>query len=191
MKKRDEKTEKRIQTAAFQLFLTHGIDGVTIRNIADSAQCNSSMIHYYYRTKENLLYHLVDEMTAGILSLDNKKSDTVTTLQKLNQFLKFFWDWASSHRFGFDVLFADSTIKNKDYLLDLVTQRKDIVWNHYRDIVTEGIENGTFHFGQHEISFSFFSLLGTIKLYFSQQHDSEESLLFKDYFFNMMQKLLK
>ena len=50
-----DNTEKRIETAAMQLFFTRGVDAVSIRDIAKAAECNSSMIHYYFRTKEKLL----------------------------------------------------------------------------------------------------------------------------------------
>ncbi|MCB4235155.1 TetR family transcriptional regulator [Kaistella anthropi] len=52
-----------------QLFFTRGVDAVSIRDIAKAAECNSSMIHYYFRTKEKLLYFIVERTTADTVSI--------------------------------------------------------------------------------------------------------------------------
>lgn len=47
-------TESRILEAAKDQFIRNGMDGTSMQNIADEAGINKSLLHYYYRTKENL-----------------------------------------------------------------------------------------------------------------------------------------
>ena len=50
----DISTESRILSAASNIFLLHGYYGTRLRQIAEEAGVNSSVIHYYFRSKENL-----------------------------------------------------------------------------------------------------------------------------------------
>lgn len=47
-------TEQKILEAAQVTFLRFGFHGTKIQQIAETAKVNKSVIHYYYRTKENL-----------------------------------------------------------------------------------------------------------------------------------------
>lgn len=47
-------TESRILEAAKDQFIRNGLDGTSMQSIADAAGINKSLLHYYYRTKENL-----------------------------------------------------------------------------------------------------------------------------------------
>ncbi|MCK9617214.1 MAG: TetR/AcrR family transcriptional regulator [Lentimicrobiaceae bacterium] len=47
-------TETQIMEAAKKVFLEKGFDGTRMQNIADVAQINKSLLHYYYRSKEKL-----------------------------------------------------------------------------------------------------------------------------------------
>jgi TetR/AcrR family transcriptional regulator len=47
-------TEQRILDAARQQFMRFGLEGTTMQQIADAAHINKSLVHYYFRSKENL-----------------------------------------------------------------------------------------------------------------------------------------
>jgi len=49
-----ETTEVRILEAAKKIFIINGLEGTSMQQIADEAQINKSLLHYYYRTKEKL-----------------------------------------------------------------------------------------------------------------------------------------
>ena len=82
-----DNTEKRIETAAMQLFFTRGVDAVSIRDIAKAAECNSSMIHYYFRTKEKLLYFIVERTTADTVTLVDEEIKQKKSSEQLNAFI--------------------------------------------------------------------------------------------------------
>ncbi len=47
-------TEERIKKAAVQIFLEKGMFGARMQDIADAAEINKAMLHYYFRTKRQL-----------------------------------------------------------------------------------------------------------------------------------------
>ncbi|MBP3432882.1 MAG: TetR/AcrR family transcriptional regulator [Alistipes sp.] len=53
--------EKEILTAAENEFLTKGYDGARTTSIAKAAGVTHAMLHYYFRTKEQLFERIVDE----------------------------------------------------------------------------------------------------------------------------------
>ena len=50
----DVTTEQRILAAAKKIFLSKGLDGARMQDIADEAGINKAMLHYYFRSKDKL-----------------------------------------------------------------------------------------------------------------------------------------
>lgn len=56
----DDGTRAKLKAAAMRLFSIHGIDGVSVRNIVNEAGAkNGASLHYYFRTKDELVRELV------------------------------------------------------------------------------------------------------------------------------------
>jgi AcrR family transcriptional regulator len=56
----EDGTRERLKSAAMRLFSIHGIDGVTVRDIVSEAGArNGASLHYYFRTKDDLVRELV------------------------------------------------------------------------------------------------------------------------------------
>jgi AcrR family transcriptional regulator len=53
-KPRDNDTRQRIVEAARELFVKHGHDGVNMRELAEKADVNKGLLHYYFKTKESI-----------------------------------------------------------------------------------------------------------------------------------------
>lgn len=53
-KQEKESTEEKIFEAAREVFHQKGFDGARMQEIADRANINKSMLHYYYRSKDKL-----------------------------------------------------------------------------------------------------------------------------------------
>lgn len=54
--------QERIVHAARGLFLQHGVDGASLRQIATDAETNIGMIYYYFKTKDDLFLGVVEEI---------------------------------------------------------------------------------------------------------------------------------
>ncbi len=56
----EDGTRERLKAAAMRLFSIHGIDGVSVRDIVTEAGArNGASLHYYFRTKDDLIKELV------------------------------------------------------------------------------------------------------------------------------------
>ena len=54
MEKTSLNTENRIRKAAKEIFLRYGFHGSRLQQIAEIAEVNKSIIHYYFRSKKGL-----------------------------------------------------------------------------------------------------------------------------------------
>jgi AcrR family transcriptional regulator len=64
----DEKdTEQRIFEAACRVFQRKGYFGTRMQEIADEANINKSMLHYYYRSKDQLFQKVYRQQMGRIL----------------------------------------------------------------------------------------------------------------------------
>jgi len=51
---KEKNTEDKIVSAAKKVFITKGMDGARMQEIADEAGINKALLHYYFRTKNKL-----------------------------------------------------------------------------------------------------------------------------------------
>ncbi len=64
--------EKRIIEAAKQIFLEKGFDGARMQEIADAANINKAMVHYYFRSKDQLFNSIfMDTLNNNIPPVDD------------------------------------------------------------------------------------------------------------------------
>ncbi len=61
------KTENKILNSARKIFLLYGYHGTTIEKIARDAGFSKAIIHYYFRTKDNLYREIVGMIADSIL----------------------------------------------------------------------------------------------------------------------------
>ena len=60
----DKQTEEKIFESATEVFVEKGMDGARMQDIANHAGINKALLHYYFRTKDQL-FNKVFEMIAG------------------------------------------------------------------------------------------------------------------------------
>jgi AcrR family transcriptional regulator len=60
--------EPRIVTAARKRFLEQGVDGASLRTIARDAGTSIGMVYYYFPTKDDLFFAVVEEVYAKLLA---------------------------------------------------------------------------------------------------------------------------
>jgi AcrR family transcriptional regulator len=65
-RKNDSSTEEKILMAARQVFIEKGLAGARMQDIADRAEINKAMLHYYFKSKE-MLFEVIFKETAGKL----------------------------------------------------------------------------------------------------------------------------
>jgi TetR/AcrR family transcriptional regulator len=77
-------TKQTLLSVAIELFAEYGYDKVSIRDIAEKAKTNSSMISYYFVSKQNL-YDAALEKQAGNLQTFLSSSTAALSPQKILQ----------------------------------------------------------------------------------------------------------
>ncbi|MDO4191295.1 MAG: TetR/AcrR family transcriptional regulator [Bacteroidales bacterium] len=74
MEKKTELEEQILRVAEEQL-LTKGYDGTSLSEVARQIGCNQALLHYYYRTKENLLKQIFVNKFQTMLSVFDQVND--------------------------------------------------------------------------------------------------------------------
>src|SRR5215831_5817845 len=75
-----DNTEKRILAAAKKVFLTKGMDGARMQDIADAAGINKALLHYYFRSKEKLFEKIFTEAMSGLFPKINSILESEQTV---------------------------------------------------------------------------------------------------------------
>ncbi len=63
----DKLTEEKIFEAATDVFVDKGMDGARMQDIASHAGINKALLHYYYRTKDQLFNAVFEMLAARVL----------------------------------------------------------------------------------------------------------------------------
>jgi AcrR family transcriptional regulator len=63
----DTTTEEKILSAARKVFIAKGMAGARMQDIADEADINKALLHYYFRSKEKLFETIFKELSLGFL----------------------------------------------------------------------------------------------------------------------------
>lgn len=70
----DSTTEEKIYEAARRIFILKGMEGARMQEIADEAGLNKALLHYYFRSKENLFKAVFKDIFTKFF---NKVRDTL------------------------------------------------------------------------------------------------------------------
>jgi TetR/AcrR family transcriptional regulator len=86
-----ENTENQILTAAREVFIVKGFDGARMQEIANQAGINKALLHYYFRSKENLFDAVFSEVASHLFPavLQLLESD-LAIKEKISFFVKIY-----------------------------------------------------------------------------------------------------
>lgn len=74
--------DHRILRAARERFLVEGVDGASLRSIADDAKTSVGMVYYYFPTKDDLFLAVVEETYGGLLADVGREIGGLTTTEE-------------------------------------------------------------------------------------------------------------
>jgi TetR/AcrR family transcriptional regulator len=80
-------TEAKIFQNALDVFILYGYHGTTIQRISVQAGVRQSVIHYYFRSKENLYVNVVKSLIDNILETNIKLISNKEVIEKYRWFL--------------------------------------------------------------------------------------------------------
>lgn len=83
---------RQLLLAARGLFARQGLSGTSIRDIAEAAKLNSSLISYYYKSKEGLYRACIEEIAEASLDMTRKVLQPATNEAEYRVRLEMFLD---------------------------------------------------------------------------------------------------
>ena len=96
---KNEQLEAKILQTAEELFLEKGFDATSTTDIARKVGCNQALVHYYYRTKENLFFQIFSKKFNLLMSYINSGAQGADSLEQVIQrFIDFYFHILSSNR---------------------------------------------------------------------------------------------
>ena len=85
--------EARILVAATDEFASKGFYGARMQSIADAANINKAMLHYYFRTKENLYGRVIKSVIKGLmLRVYRSWRDESPIAEKVDKIIDLYMD---------------------------------------------------------------------------------------------------
>lgn len=88
MTENDKQTEEKIFEAATDVFVDKGMDGARMQDIANHAGINKALLHYYFRTKDQLFNAVFEMIARKILKKFAPVFDENLTLEEK---IRFFY----------------------------------------------------------------------------------------------------
>lgn len=93
-----ERTEEKILKAAEEVFVRDGYDGARMQDIADRAEINKAMLHYYFRSKQKLFEKVFQSKINDFLPrIGAKFFSDAPILEKLEFFVESYLDLLSQN----------------------------------------------------------------------------------------------
>ena len=140
--------EKRghILKIAEALFAQNGFNGTSVRDIAEAANVNISMISYYFGSKEGLMQALFQEQTRSVIPKMEQlvNNETLTPWQKLDILVDDYVQKAI-HKIRFHKIMLNAQMVEKDpVIMDLLNQLRMKNMELIQRLISEGQDKGVF-----------------------------------------------
>ena len=139
-------TEQQILDAAEKLFIEKGYTGTRTTEIAKAANVNHAMLHYYFRTKENLFNKIFEKKTTMLLSLFSVAFDEkYTFFEKIKRIIEVHFDFLTQNLklplFILREVVSDK--EKKDFILTKILPVGKTVYDKIDKGIQEEMKKGT------------------------------------------------
>jgi TetR/AcrR family transcriptional regulator len=124
----DKQTEEKIFEAATDVFVEKGMDGARMQDIATHAGINKALLHYYFRTKDQL-FNAVFEMIAG--KIFKRFAPVFDESLTLEEKIRFFY---KEH-----IAFLQANPRLPGFLLNEVNRNPERIKKLLKNVDFEGI----------------------------------------------------
>ena len=132
------KTEEKIIQAAEAVFMRDGYDGARMEKIAREAGINKALLHYYFRSKDNLFEKIVRSKIRDFLpSLGAIVYTDISLIEKLEHFVDRYIDLLSENPYL--PLFLINTVhRDPDFTKELPREFKQDFLTYFQLEVKKG-----------------------------------------------------
>lgn len=138
--------EEKIILAAEEIFMNKGFDATSTTDIAKKVGCNQALIHYYFRTKENLFQQIFMKKFQLVLSFIIQEIQPTDIEKALLRFIDNYFAMLSQNRklpfFLITELIMNEERRNMLRLHLLMQSEKLGYYANWDKLVKEEIKNG-------------------------------------------------
>jgi AcrR family transcriptional regulator len=190
-----EMKKNHILDATFKCVYEHGINGISMRSIAQEAKVNQAMLHYYFGNKDNLLLEfLIALFKRFVYDIKRAYRTSDPPEKKILNVFQISENYVAEQKEIFVALIDLWTLSIRNL------QMQKLFSNLYLDIsaliegmLKEGIEKGVFNNVKTEIaSLQFLAFMQGISLLWHMQGESfdlrEHYAVFRENFLNLVIK---
>jgi AcrR family transcriptional regulator len=139
---KDLNTESEILNAAKRIFQQKGMDGARMQEIADEANINKSLLHYYYRSKQ-LLFEAVFKSAFSLLApqLNAVMNDDSPLFDKIRNFTYNYISFVIKHPYLPNFIIQELN-RNPEFVKNLVAEKHFPTIDKFKKQVEEQIALG-------------------------------------------------
>lgn len=138
-------TEQRILKAAEDIFLEKGFKQATMMKIAERAEVTHTMLHYYFRTKEQLFIRILDKnMSEMFTSIRGAMGPDLSLWDILKNVISLHFDFLNSHRqlpyMLLDIAnnYPELLVRYKETVMHYVS----FVFERHREMIRKDVDAG-------------------------------------------------
>ncbi|MCT4672578.1 MAG: TetR/AcrR family transcriptional regulator [Prolixibacteraceae bacterium] len=156
-----EKIEQIIIAKSKEIFISQGFAGARMQAIADAAGINKALLHYYYRSKEKLYVHVVqeiiEEIVKNIITIIESESDVESKIKNIVE----MYSMMIKEYPKLPLFFLNEIHEDPDRLIRAINKYKDRIINIQNQLDLTDLEHldTSAHFLVNVISMSVFPFL--------------------------------
>ncbi|WP_183580654.1 TetR family transcriptional regulator [Mucilaginibacter sp. X5P1] len=154
---------KKIQIAAAKLFVQKGFHATSIRQVGKAAGVNSSMISYYFKSKELLLLSIFEPSIHDMETIKSHLADSSSTaMLQLFYMIDFYTERVMTDDTGIYLMLQEQSFRSIEGSTNLLDQIKEQQFALFQGIVNVGIQKEAFR-QDVNTRMIFYTLIGTIR----------------------------
>ena len=145
MEANNQNTEQIILEAATEVFLDKGFLGAKTTEIAQKADVNHALLHYYFRTKENLFNKVFENKAFDFLNVFKNTFDkNLSFLEKVKEIVEAHFNFiAKDPKIPIFIIREIITNKEKrDFILTQIIPGGASVLKELEKLISEEVEKG-------------------------------------------------
>jgi AcrR family transcriptional regulator len=146
MEIKNANTEQTILDAAEKVFMDKGYSGAKMVEIAKTAGVNHALLHYYFRTKENLFNRVFEKKAEVLLSSFKTSFETdLPFFEKIKKSVEMHFDFIGNNP-KIPMFILREIVSNKekrDFILEKIIPQGYLVFEKLDKLIGEEVAKGT------------------------------------------------
>ncbi|MBO4370697.1 MAG: TetR/AcrR family transcriptional regulator [Paludibacteraceae bacterium] len=146
MNTKESEMQQQIMQAAEELIMDRGFDATSTTDIARKVGCNQALVHYYFRTKENLFQQIFVKNIDAVLEFLDAYQFEGSVEDIVKKIVEAYFSVLSQHR-KLPFIFVSQLLSNddrrmfvRDYIVE--NERRRRVYYRFDGVVQRAVASG-------------------------------------------------